>query len=172
LEKFGFQFPQSYEEVLISADLFDWEAERARQQKFFLNWLARFPAGFRKQTGRPPILVADSHHAAIPFSRLTLTGQLEVLAQPVLRSWESCAPLNGFLTTWRRRAERKQLQITPWPPTAGRWLSGRAYAGKFLRAMQTEPIVKKFSAADAQADFIRSKLNAQNIYPLLWHTES
>ena len=172
LAKFGFKFPQSYEEILIAPDLFDWEAERTRQQQLFLSWLARFPVAFRKDAGRPPMLEADTHHAAIPFSRLTLTAQLEVLAQPVARSWEACAPLNRFLVDWRRRAEAKELKITPWPRSAARWLSGRAYGEAFFRAMRAKPNGKEGSAVQVQNDFIRSKLKAQNIYPLLWHTES
>jgi hypothetical protein len=172
LAKFGFKFPQSYEEILIAPDLFDWAAERTRQQKLFLNWLARFPTSLRKSVGRPAMLEPDSHHAPVPFSRLTLTAQLEVLAQPPARSWESCLPLNRFLGEWRRRAGREQLQITPWPKSAERWLSGRAYGENFLRAMRAESTPKKFSATDTQADFIRNKLEAQNIYPLLWHSES
>jgi glycosyltransferase involved in cell wall biosynthesis len=172
LERFGFAFPQSYEEILIAPELFDWEAERTRQQKLFVNWLSRFPAPFRKSAGRPPMLESDSHHVPIPFSRLTFTAQLEVLAQPATRSWDSCAPLNRFLSEWRTRAARRKLQITPWPRSAERWLGGRAYGAKFFRAVTTEPRQKRFSAVRVQADFIRSKLEAENIYPLLWHTES
>ena len=68
----------------------------------------------------------------MPFSRLSLTAQLELLSQPVEHSWTCCVPLNPFLETWRARAARSRLEVSPWPRSAARWFSGSAYARRFL----------------------------------------
>jgi len=173
LEKFGFRFPQGYGEILISTTLFDWPAEHERQKRAFRIRLEHLPQSLRKFASQPSTLSSSSRAVAVPFSRLTLTAQLEVLAQPVSRSWEMCAPLNRFLVPWRQRAIRERLQVTPWPATAARWLSGQSYARKFLRALRSPPSRRdnKFSAAETQAAFIRKKLATPNIYPLLWHSD-
>src|SRR5262249_44717796 len=94
----GFRFAQSYDELLIHPDLFDWENERQRQQRAFARWAARLPAGWRQWAG-PADLLDRGGRSPVPLSRLTLAGQLEVLAHPAPHSWRLCAPLNPFLAT-------------------------------------------------------------------------
>ena len=110
----------------------------------------------------------------MPFSRLTLTAQLEVLAQPVEQSWERCTALNPFLKTWRARAVAGRLETSPWPRSAARWLGGRAYARRFLELVP--PLLSEAPRAGAgltaQADFLRLKLRAEYIYPLLWNSST
>jgi hypothetical protein len=110
----------------------------------------------------------------VPFSRLTLTAQLEVLAQPVEQSWELCLPLNPFLKRWRDRAAAGALESSPWPRGAERWLGGRAYARRFLALVP--PLLSRSPRAGAsqaaQAEFLRLKLRAQNVYPLLWNSRT
>lgn len=172
LEEFGFHFPHYYEEVLVPLELFDWKTERARQQKLFAAWKRQMPAACRKLAGIPPLLKHGIR--AVPFSRLTLTAQLEILALPRQKVWDLCAPLNGFLAEWRELAERGHLVETAWPAGADRWLSAKAYAARWAQGVE-QPADEGPSAADASAaqrDFIRWKLGADYLYPLLWAVES
>lgn len=170
LAQFGFQFPQCYEEVLVSPDLFDWRAERRRQLRLFAAWKQRLPRACRVLAGEPVVLRQEDNSSPVPFSRLTLTAQLEVLAHPARESWEHCAPLNPFLARWRKRASAGRLQITPWPGTADGWLSGPAYARRWADALarSPRPAPTQPAAVATQRDFIQWKLGAEHLFPLLW----
>lgn len=134
LARFGFRFPQAYDEILIAPALFDGKAEHIRQQKRFSAWRTTLPACARAQLATPWFL-AHSAASAAPFSRLTLAAQLEVLAHPAHETWTACVPMNPFLAAWRQRAAAKKLRLTPWPRTAKGWLSGAAYAQRFFAAL-------------------------------------
>lgn len=174
LKQFGFTFPQSYHEVLVDPALFNWRAERNRQIHLFAEWKQLMPDAVSMLAGKPAVLAAGIDPVPVPFSRLTLTAQLEVLAQPVEHSWNLCASLNPFLRKWRKRAADGQLKITPWPDKAMRLLGGQAYAKRFLELVP--PLFSKAPPADAskkaQTEFIRKKLKSENIYPLLWNSRT
>jgi hypothetical protein len=170
LKQFGFRFPQTYDDILIDPRLFDWDMERNRQEKLFREWRARLPDAVLKYAGQPVLLATGNRPRPTPFSRLTLTAQLEVLAQPAALSWAQCAPLNRFLRVWRKRAAEGCLQLTPWPRTADDWLSGRAYARRFADIV-FRPVKGPPSPAAGQAlhqAFLREKLRAEHLFPLLW----
>lgn len=172
LAQFGFQFPQAYDEILIAPELFRWRAERTRQEKKLWHWRATMPAAIRKLAAEPSWLAMRAA-TPIPFSRLTLTAQLEVLAWPAQQSWEACAPLNPFLPEWRERAEQQALQISPWPDAAHCWLGGAAYADRFYGALEAARKARPtFSPVEVQMDFIQDKLAPQNLYPLLWNSQT
>jgi glycosyltransferase involved in cell wall biosynthesis len=173
LRRFGFRFPQAYDDILIAPTLFDWRAEQARQKQLFYNWCATMPATVRKLVPAVPVLLS-TRPRSVAFSRLTLTAQLEVLARPVRESWAACADLNPFLKTWQRRAAAGELSVTPWPRAAKSWLGGAAYARRFFAALETnsDAQVPEFSPVKVQADFIAHKLAAHNLYPLLWNTRT
>jgi hypothetical protein len=173
LDQFGFRFPQAYTDILIAPELFDWQAERARQLRRFNAWRRQLPAFARTRVFKPPLL-ATRRPCAVPFSRLTLTAQLEVLVHPARASWAACLPLNPFLKAWRRRAAAKKLRTTPWPRAAKDWLGGEAYAQRFFGALESVAHSRPpaFSPVEVQSDFIASKLDAQNLYPLLWCTNA
>jgi glycosyltransferase involved in cell wall biosynthesis len=173
LHRFGFRFPQAYDEILISPELFDLAAEQARQRKMFNRWRRQLPATLQARTGQPAGLAADAVSRGIPFSRLTLTAQLEVLAQSSSHAWQLCAPLNPFLRTWQRRAAARKLGVTHWPKAATHWLSGATYARRFAELIQAPaPGAGRVSARRVQQDFFQKKLCAANLYPLLWTTDS
>jgi hypothetical protein len=157
--------------VQVDPALFDWRSERERQERLFREWKRLMPRAAAELAGRPALLAEGERPAPVPFSRLTLTAQLEVLAQPLEQSWERGAALNPFLATWRERAATGRLGISPWPPSATRWLGGRAYARRFLdlvpRLPSKAPPVGACKAA--QAEFLRRKLRAENLYPLFWN---
>ncbi len=170
LDRFGFRFPQAYDEILIAPELFDWNVERARQQKRFAQWRSTMPAFARARVSEPPML-ATRVACPIAFSRLTLIAQLEVLAHPAHESWDACSCLNPFLEMWHRRAANGELRVTPWPCTAEQWLGGKAYARRFFAALpmaSQERGITPCAPAEVQADFITAKLDGQNLYPLLW----
>ncbi len=174
LAKFGFRFPQSYREVQVDPTLFDWRAERDRQKRRFAEWQSMMPGAAARLVGTPAVLAAGKEPRPVPFSRLTLTAQLEVLAQPSGQSWERCATLNPFLKTWRNRAVTGRMQISPWPRSAARWLGGRAYARRFFELVP--PLLSKSPRAGAsqaaQEEFLCQKLRGENLYPLLWNSRT
>ena len=174
LGKFGFRFPQMYQEVLVAPCLFDWAAEQERQRALFALWYGRLPRACQKYVKKPQFLRLARSPKPVAFSRLTLTAQLEVLAWPAPDSFELCAPLNPILKAWRSRAETAKLDISPWPKSALKWLSGSAYGRSFSRMLNTSPPQRQRDRASlsTQAEFLRVKLAPENLYPLLWSTQS
>lgn len=174
LEVFGFRFPQYYDELLIDPVLFDWKAEFQRQTRLFRAWRSALPSSYQKIAGQPILLQRGARPAPVPFGRLTLSAQLEVLAQPVAESWQRCVTLNPFLEAWRKRAAAGRLQVTPWPRQAGKWLSGEAYARRFDEILTRHPAGEPASdgPVQAQEEFIREKLHSRHMFPLLWSSES
>lgn len=168
LAQLGFDFPQYYEDLLVSPDLFDWPAERRRQRELFGAWRRQLPVACRKLAGVPPLL-AQSGPGPVACSRLSLTAQLEVLAQPPEFSWSRCAPLNPFLAVWRERAERGRLRAAAVPRAALRQLGGPLYARRFRELLAGQPWASPDSLAGrrVQEQLMRRKLEAANLYPLL-----
>ena len=173
LARLGFRFPQSYDEILVTPSLFDWKAEVKRQTLRFRAWKMQLPRDCRRLAGVPVVLTVARHPQPVPFSRLTLAAQLEVLAAPLDDSWQLCAPLNPLLVEWRRFALKSRLQLTPWPRRADEWLSGPAFAARLARiaarGLGAKP--RHGSGLAAQRQFIREKLGAENLFPLLWGVE-
>jgi glycosyltransferase involved in cell wall biosynthesis len=172
LKKFGFTFPQYYREVLVDPGLFNWPREQKRQTRGFAEWKSSMPGSAGKFVGKPTLLAAGNKPAPVPFSRLTLTAQLEVLAQPVDQSWERCLPLNPFLKNWREQAAAGQLKPSPWPRSANRWLGGQAYARKLLDLVPRwgGHAPNPGASQAAQTAFFRLKLRSENLYPILWNS--
>lgn len=177
LTRFGFLFPQSYVQVLIDPTLFDWGAEAKRQARLFSNWRRQIPRTCRCFAGQPWLL-RSARPCATPFNRLTLTAQLEVLRAPLETSWARCAPLNPFLSKWRRSAQQGALGVTVWPRQAEQWLGGSAYAGRFQRIVsglsldrQGEPPAPAAALA-TQKELMQQKLTTENLYPLVWSPET
>jgi glycosyltransferase involved in cell wall biosynthesis len=174
LARFGFRFPQSYDDVQVDARLFDLSAERQRQKQRWRDWRGHLPRVCRPLAGQPDLIASDAAPRAVPFSRLTFAAQLEVLAYPPKHSWQLCAPLNPFLARWRRQAAAGALRASPWPRGAAKWLGGPAYGqhiAKLLRARPRLPL-EADAGVHAAGDFIRVKLAGANQYPLLWTTRA
>ena len=171
LHRFGFRFPQIYDEIFVPPDLFDWRAEQKRQQQLLRAWLGMLPAGIAKAGLKPALLAAPSP-APVPFSRLTLTAQLQILTRPADATWDACITLNPFLRKWKKDLSGGSLQPVVWPKSASRWLSGEAYAAQFFKAMEAnlpQPTAK--TPEEVQRDFFAAKLDPANLYPLLWAKE-
>ena len=174
LAQFGFTFPHCYREIWVAPALFDWRAERERQAQGFAEWKRLMPRQVARLVGQPALLAAGATPGPVPFSRLTLRAQLAVLAKPVDVSWELCAPLNPSLPAWRKGAAAGRLQAGSWPASAKRWLSGPAYARRFINLVFSERLAVPPANAGkaAQAAFLRQKPRAENIYPLLWNSRT
>lgn len=173
LTRFGFRFPQYYGDVLVPTELFDWRAEVLRQTRLFRAWKSQLPAAWRQFAGEPLLLRLKSA-GPVPFSQLTLSAQLEVLAHPPADSWAAARLLNPSLGDWRRRAQAGKLRVAAWPASADAWLSGEAYARRFVALLGQRPRKHLTAAVSraAQADFIRWKLGAEWLYPLLWSSRA
>jgi glycosyltransferase involved in cell wall biosynthesis len=168
LTRFGFHLPYLYREVLIAPGLFDWDGETRRQSELFRRWRDRLPGTCRSRI-RSVWLSTDRQSRPVPFSRLTLTAQLEILQQPAALSWKRCLPLNPLLARWKTRAASGALRPAQWPASADRWLSGAAYARRLVRllgARTTPP--PGLAGAAAQDEFIRRTLREENLFPLTW----
>lgn len=170
LATFGFRFPHYYQEILIAPSLFDWRGEYDRQQRLFSIWKNQMPRTVAGLVEKPALLASGGNECPVPFSRLTLTAQMEVLAWPSKHSWDKCAPLNPFLASWQRMASTGRLKLSPWPAAAESWLGARAYAEEFFGLLQARSIKRKSPAASvaAQRQFLRTRLRSESLYPLLW----
>ena len=173
LARFGFRFPHSYDDVQVDVRLFDRGQETKRQTERWLAWREDLPRACRSLAGKPALLDAKKGARAVPFSRLTLAAQLEVLSYPSEFSWHLCARLNPYLASWRARAAAGKLVPSSWPRDAGKWLSEKAYGTRIatlLYATTGRPLETKASMAAAN-EFMREKLAGENQYPLLWTSE-
>lgn len=181
LDRLGFRFPQAYQEILIDTRLFDWPLEQARQKERFKQWQEALPKQLRNLVQPPTWLSRTSAPSSLAFSRLTLEAQIEVLSQPLTQSWRRCAPLNPFLSKWRRRAAEGRLQSPPWPTQAGHWLSGAAYAARLLRLAETDRphaapfrtsrskrVAGTLKSQHCQDELIRTASRPDSMFPLLW----
>jgi putative hydrolase of the HAD superfamily len=109
LESFGLHLPYVYDEILVDPSLFNWRAEMSRQRQRFQAWLKKIPPTLQSLAGKPAVLAERKPHA-VPFSRLTLRAQIEVLSKPVEHSWSLSILLNPWLEQWRDLAASGRLQ--------------------------------------------------------------
>lgn len=174
LARFGFRFPQAYDEIHVPTGLFDLRAERERQTRAFRAWKRQLPKVCQRWLGEPMLLAAGGELATIPFSRLTLTAQLEVLGQPAETSWAACRPSNRFLDRWREHAARQALEASPWPRRAESWLGAPAYARRFLHLLRGPPAGPGDGerAVALQQAFLAERLDTVHLFPLLWNGDS
>ncbi len=174
LRQAGLRFPQSYREVWVHPSLFHWQLETQRQERLFRQWRAGLPKPCRCHAGHPLLLAGDCLPRPVPFSRLTLTAQLEVLAQPPQASFAACAQLNPWLFAWRQRAAAGALHLSHWPRRADRWFGETAFVRRFSKVLGTRPSVglNTGSGPRAQAEFIQHKLRSENLYPLTWRPQT
>lgn len=168
LEAMGFRLPWLYDEVWIDPVLLDGKRERIRQEQAWKRWKRTIPRGFRRFAECPPVLNA-AEGSPLPFSRLTLTGQLEVLAHPPECAWKHCRNWNPDLKRWKAAIARGKFRMAEWPQGADAWLSGPAYARRFWEMVRREPeIVTSGDARAGQRDFVQQKLGRPSLYPILF----
>lgn len=168
LKSLGFRFPHLYDDLFISPALFDFPGEQKRQQALWQKWKSSLPAVCRR-LAEPPMLCGQEPDAPAPFSRLTLTAQLEVLRHPPEDSWEACKTWNPLLRRWIPLAGKGQLKVTEWPRTADARIGGAAYARHFHQTLHDLPdgSVSSETAGRVQKDFLIQRLGRDFLYPIL-----
>jgi len=168
----GFSFPHLYKEILIAPGLLDLKNERARQQKLWRAWKSTMPSLCRRLAGRPALLDLP-HDEPVPFSRLTLSGQLEVLAIAPEESWAACRGHNPSLQQWRTLAQAGRLEAMQWPERAEAVIGGKAYAARFWKAVAGIPSrpLGAHAVERAQRDSIAQRLGTDFLYPILFGEE-
>lgn len=168
LKLLGFRFPHLYEDVWIAPELLDVPAERTRQKTLWQKWKSSLPAVCRP-LAVPPWLCDREPGAPLPFSRLTLTGQLEVLRHPPADSWRVCKIWNPRLRRWLVAAGNGRLQTAKWPQSADTRIGAAAYAERFhqtLRDLPDEAVASR-TATRVQRDFLIQRLGRDFLYPIL-----
>lgn len=173
LHRLGFRFPQLYREVWVPTAAFDWSGELRRQRRLFEQWRRQLPAFLRRSPELRPAWVEHPSPRLVAFSSLTLSGQLELLAQPPEESWAACAPWNPELVLWQRRAAAGTLQTSPWPQEADARLSLAAYARRWWRLVHARGRdVEPQAACYAQRLLLGKTLATALQHPLLWARSS
>jgi len=174
LAKWGLALPQAYDELYVDTNLFDWWDERKRQAQLFWAWRDGLPKALRRWTGQPALLDCTTQPDGVPFSRLTLSAQIELLTHPAEVSWTACLRLNPWLNDWRVAATTNRLRLTPWPNRAVQRLSGSSFARSFAKLLRSRPasLVLPSAGVNAQREFMRERLLGPNLYPLTWSSET
>ena len=169
LLEIGFRFPNLYKEIFIAPGLLELKAERTRQEKLWRAWKSQMPASCQRLAGRP-LLLDWEHDKPVPFSRLTILGQLEVLAIAPEESWSACKNENPLLPPWRTLAQEGRLEAMEWPKSAQAVIGGRAYAANFWQAIAqlSEGPLAVHAVERAQRDSIAQRLGPRFLYPILF----
>lgn len=168
-EKFGLRFPYKYRDILIHPDLFSWKDEAERQRKIFESWLEKLPCQFREWVKLPEIARDSGPPSPTPFSKLTLQGQLEVLAHEPSYSFEKCVALNPFIAKLKKKLHTGRLKAVELSQSTLELLSLENYAENFIRLLKTvhQPLTDESISVQIQNEFIRKKLASEFIYPQL-----
>ncbi|MDD2706658.1 MAG: glycosyltransferase [Verrucomicrobiae bacterium] len=163
----GLNFPQTYEELLVPVSLLNWKDERESQRTAWEKWRSLLPAEWSGFAEAPPALQANND--CVPFSRLTLEGQLDILSHSDDELARACLDMNPRLRPWRERAGHGSLAATEWPPQIEQHLGPRIYASRFWMTadsgISSRPSGSGQSAQDALA---RLKLTSKWLFPILW----
>lgn len=164
LLRLGFCFPGLYDEVLVPQEMFDHAAERHRQEVVYEGWKKSLPQACRRFTG-VPLLLGTKDNVPIPFSRLTLEAQLEILSLPPAESWRSAAACNPHLL----EIKKSSMQAVGWPAGTNDLLSPAACTARLLDAVRTMPAAGMAAqeTVRTQEAFIVERLKPGFLYPLL-----
>jgi glycosyltransferase involved in cell wall biosynthesis len=163
----GLRAPTVYREIMVPRDLFDGAGERERQHALWSRWREALPAEARPLAGEPPFLAGEG--PLVPFSRLTLTAQEEVLALEDRRIRAALDEANPGLASWPPDGKG-------WPPSvlgdeAGAALSSACFAENFLAAMEaadTAPAPPDDAPQKVFDAFLEDRLRGDNLYPLVF----
>lgn len=163
----GLRAPTVYSEIMVPRDLFDGEGERTRQRGLWSRWRDGLPAEVQAMAGEPAVLTSSQD--VVPFSRLTLTAQEEVLAHDDDRLRPVLDAANPDLRAWPRGD-------ADWPAAglsreAEAALSPARFAQNFLAAMNTAseaPAVSRDAPRRVLDAFLADRLRGDNLYPLVF----
>ena len=160
LDDLGLVFPHLYDEVLIPQSLFDSGNEAVRQARLHREWLRFLPRHLRASAAASRLL--EHPGEPVPFSRLTLSAQLEVLRHPPRESLAACLGFNPTLDGLQ------DLKATRLPATAARFLSASSAAGRFHALVESEAgRTSSQAAVAAQCALIEAWLGGAGFFPVL-----
>ncbi len=163
----GLKAPTVYREIMAPLDLFDVERERTRQRGLWSRWREGLPREAQGMAGEPTVLT--SQEDAVPFSRLTLTAQEEVLAHDDQRLRSALDVVNPDLRAWPRgEAEWPAAGLNADAEAA---LSPARFAENFLAAMKAAsdaPAVSDDAPGRVLDAFLADRLRGDNLYPLVF----
>lgn len=167
----GLKAPTVYREVMVPRDLFDGERERMRRRELWLHWREGLPREVQEMAGEPPWLTSEEE--AVPFGRLTLTAQEEVLVHDdaVLRSALDAA--NPDLGAWPRG--EAEWPVAGLSTEAEAALSTARFARNFLAAIKAAsdaPAVSDDAPGRVLDAFLADRLRGDNLYPLVFSAVS
>jgi glycosyltransferase involved in cell wall biosynthesis len=156
LKAFGLGLPGLYDEVLIPPGLFDAKAELLRQRTAFRSWKTLLPCPCRALAEAPQYLSQPG--SPVPFSRLTLEAQLEVLTVPPRESLAACSAWNPKLGAPAR---------ADWVGAAA--LSPAACAERFFERAVNFPATRPtaLQTRNTQQGIIKERLGRNFLFPLL-----
>jgi glycosyltransferase involved in cell wall biosynthesis len=165
---------ETYFELWVDRAMLDWPAELARQHRLFRAWRERLPRDVAAAVRDPWWWHPD---APVPFSRLTVTGQVDILgtcetahedmfghlvdANPWLsQGW-------GDFGRWRRTTGVN----APWAGCQ----SPEGFAGVvafYFKSMKLAAESASLDPAPCPPELTPERLAQTNHYPLLWATET
>jgi glycosyltransferase involved in cell wall biosynthesis len=168
LEKLGLSLPHLYDEVWIDPALIDREMEAIRQRTAWDEWRRSLPSACRAEA-EPPVFLTTRPGEPVAFSRLSLSGQLEVLAVDSAMTWRRCREWNPALAVWKDEARAGQLRAAEWPEQVEREIGGESYARRFweVARVPSDKPPSRDAVVNLQRRFIEERLSARFIYPIL-----
>ncbi len=167
LRQLGLNFSNTYNEIWVHPSLMDLDAERTRQRARWDEWSDQLPAAARREIGEPWIF-GWRRGRPVPFSRLTLEAQLEVLAAAPETSWELCRRWNPALRDMKAKLAAGGLPSDPVTDSMRDHLGTTVYAEAFWSLAAKAVRVSDDQAIGIQRGMLARRLNDEFIYPLLW----
>lgn len=156
LQRMGLDFPNAYEEVIVKLTREELRTETALHEQIFQALRIRLPEEWRHFVAPPPVKHSSGGNH-IPFSRLTLRTQLDVLLREINRS----------------RANSRSIDSGP-AIAKENFFSTRDYAREFLRiahgtlsAGSEKDCPAGETSRDLQEAIARDALSEVNLFPLL-----
>lgn len=157
LDALGLRLPGLYDEVMIPCGLFDAAAETRRQEDLVRRWRGALPQPVRHLAGTPHFL--EFPDSPVPFSRLTLSAQLDVLAVPPAESRDAC---------FRENPSLAGLAAQPPPePPPGSFLSPAECAARLLALPFPKSPATPNQTHRAQSAILRERLASRFLFPIL-----
>lgn len=161
----GLRIPQAYSEIRICPTLLDVEAERTRQALRWKRWRADLPSALRPSAGR-----FWNFDEPVAFGRLTLEGQLEVLAKGIEKIRAVSAKWNLNLESWRQDADHQALQVATVVPTKRARLSSESFARGFWRLAASATVFPMERVVTAHTTAMAASVSPERQIPALWES--
>lgn len=161
LAAMGFHFPHLYDEIFIDPSLIDVCQEIERQQLARKSVEDRLPHVLKPQFSPRDL----DFTKPVPFSRLSVLGQLEVLNCPPKKAWSLCRALNPSLANIENSLG--MLVPTKWPPRPPQ--TALRFAREFMkiaRSTATQPKTDLANVSMAQDALVQHAFESQRFYPL------